>query len=554
MGRRRRHRLLSLLPILVLAVPPTSGAEEAQQPPAESPPAAEGAASEGSEEPSGKTESSALPEQEGAQQGESTEEPQEGSGETPEATEETEEEAATEPQEPPESPPGEAAPPAPQLSPAEQERIEELKRKREERAAKRAAKKARQAAKEEQKRLEREAKHAERLAEILSEGGELLEAGRLDKARQAFEKHMELEGGESYDGHMGLARVELAAANPAAAVEQALKAVQASGVGADKARALSFAAEATSAARPRDEETGEPLPGTGLYRNNALRYYMQALTFDPEGALEARQALEQAFPAPEDERTERFYSRYLESSETAAQAHAKRLASTYEALLSGRIEGPLAVAGGITAPEKTSGPQPPYPQDLSAENIRRRLVIALVVEADGTVSKARILNGLDTPRDRAAEAVMGQWTFEPARLPDGAPVAVYYVIVTNADVQPLPVPEVEAPPAAETAAEETAAEQTSGETPDEQTSAAEGPSGEAITEEAPAGEAPAAEEETAGEPAGGEPAGDESTGDEPPADGSDADTSGEASPPQSGGALPDEPQTEDDQGDPQDHQ
>lgn len=327
-----------------------------------------------------------------------------------------------------------------ELTPKERAKLEELERKREERKAKRRAKKAKQAAKRAEKRAARQAKHQERLAEVLAKGYEALESGDLDKARSAFETYGELDGGKSFTGEMGLARTELTGQNSALAVEHALEAAKATAKAAEKAEALSFAAEATLAARPRDDSTGEPLPGTEIFYHNALRYHMQALADDLEGAAEARRALEEAFPSVDDERIGRFYERFLESSESAPRRHARRLAATYEALLSGRIDGPLAVAGGIRPPQKLSGERPPYPQEPTDDSIRQRLVASFIVARDGTVSEVRVLNGSDRWRDSMAESVLREWIFDPARLPNGTPVEVHWVMALNADTTPLEEP------------------------------------------------------------------------------------------------------------------
>lgn len=526
---------------------PESAQPESEEAPSEEAkseesPAAETGSTGGETEtnPAGEEASGPPPAEEPAVEPEETAAESQETGEAPqESGEEGEEQTAPEPQH--ERATREAAEaesePESELSPEEQAKLEELKRKREAIAAKRAEKKARQAEKQEQKRLAEEAKHAERLDVVLAKGYEALQAGKLEAARQAFEKHMELHGGDSYGGHLGLARVELARDNQAAAIEQALKAAKATSEGAEKAEALTFAAETTLAARPRAEASGAPLPGTELFLNNALRYYMQALIADPEGASEARDALEEAFPTPEDERTERFYDRFLESSEAAPQQYAKRLAATYEALLSGRVQGPLAVAGGITPPEKISGTRPPYPQNPEAASVRRRLVIGLTVEADGTVANARVLNGIDPKLDRGAETAMREWTFEPAQLPNGTPVEVYYVLVTNADIDPL-----------EPAVAEETSEATGEEGTEEETGRATPARGR--TAEPTATEGEPAERENARRERG-EAATNETTETTTETATETAEASAETPPedsaPQTGESPPDKPESEDDQ-------
>lgn len=348
----------------------------------------------------------------------------------PESTEETPTEEAPGDSEADQEPDAETA--EPQLTPEEQAKIEQARRKREMRKAKREAKRAEEAEKAAEKAAKQEAQHQEHLARLLEKGDAALEAGEYKNALQIFQNHLELERGRSFAARMGLARTQLALGNAAEAVEQALKAAKVAKLDSDGAAALIFAGQATLDSRPRDEATFRPLPGTEIYETTALRFYLRAIVADPDGAEEARQRLADAFPTPQDETIDRLYKRYLELAPGGPILHAKRLAAAYEALISGAASTHVVVAGGITAPVKVSGKRPPYPQEESGKNLRRRLVAGLLVEADGSVSKVEVLNGIDPALDARAGETFMTWTFEPARLPNGEPVPVHHVVAVNA--------------------------------------------------------------------------------------------------------------------------
>ena len=336
-----------------------------------------------------------------------------------------------------------AAPPQePQLTPEEQAKIEASRLKREARAAKSDAKKAKQTAKEAAKVSKEKGASERSLAKILDNGYAALAAEEYKNALQAFQNHVDEARAGSFLGHMGLARTRLAMGAAAEAVDQALQALKVAEEDGDKSEALVFAGEATLVARPRDETTGDYLPGTEMFVTNALRFYLRAIAADPEGAEEAREHLESVYPTPENEKSARLHQRYLETAPNAPAQHAGRLAAAYEALIFGSATQHVIVAGGITPPVKTFGPRPPYPQEGSEEGggeIRRRLLAELFIDDDGNVSRARVLNGINRKLDLRAAETFGAWTFEPARLPNGKAVPVHWVVAANAVVE---MPEV----------------------------------------------------------------------------------------------------------------
>lgn len=77
------------------------------------------------------------------------------------------------------------------------------------------------------------------------------------------------------------------------------------------------------------------------------------------------------------------------------------------------------VEGGLSA----LGQQIVYPEDAKRNGIEGRVLISFVVEKDGTVSKAEIVQGVDESLDREALRVVRDLTFKPA-IKDGEPVWV----------------------------------------------------------------------------------------------------------------------------------
>ncbi len=351
----------------------------------------------------------------------------------------------TAPQEPPtEEAPSEEEPSDDQQEPREltpeEAKREEARIKREERAAKRQAKKDREAEKAEDKVSKGEANYEDQLNKLLSKGYAALEAGRFKNALQAFNTRLGLENDIDFEARMGRARTLFAMDRQVEAIEEALKASRDAEESSDSSDALVFAGDLALRSVPRDEVTNAPLPGSELYVTTAWRYYIQALQADPQGAEEARSRLDEIFPTPPDERTERLYGRYLDLVEGGYLQHARYLAAAYEALITGGSTEPVAVAGGITAPTKSWGKRPTYPRPKD-EPPPKRLVASFIVETDGTVSDVRILNGVSRRLNQDARKVWMEWTFEPARLPDGTPVPVHYLagaspIITEPPAEP----------------------------------------------------------------------------------------------------------------------
>jgi TonB family protein len=323
------------------------------------------------------------------------------------------------------------------LTPEEEERRRKLAEAAAEKAAKREQRKLEREAKkeaEEAKRAEKEARQGVKLADhvavLILEGHALLEEGKYPEARGRFKKANELERGRSWEAQMGLAQTELASENFALAVRDAQRAVGTTTLDSRKAEALTIAGTAILAARPRLAEGSLELqPGAEMYEHAALRFFMRAVTTAPDEATTARAHLEERFPSRKaSPQIARLLERYLETGAEAASAHAVRVLAAYEAQLSQTTPGsePVAVIGAIVPPVRTGGPGVEFSAKAS-EEFRKRLIVSFEVTADGEVRGVAVLNSLNSKQDAAVVKALEQWTYEPAQLPGGQTVSVFWM-------------------------------------------------------------------------------------------------------------------------------
>jgi protein TonB len=92
-------------------------------------------------------------------------------------------------------------------------------------------------------------------------------------------------------------------------------------------------------------------------------------------------------------------------------------------------EGALRVGGTIKPPTKVRNVAPEYPADAQAAGIQGVVIIEARIEADGTVSKTRILRSIPALDDAAEEAV-SQWQFTPTWL-NGQPTPIVMTVTVN---------------------------------------------------------------------------------------------------------------------------
>ena len=87
--------------------------------------------------------------------------------------------------------------------------------------------------------------------------------------------------------------------------------------------------------------------------------------------------------------------------------------------------GPLARRTvGITNPVVVSKVMPSYPEEAREKKIEGVVVIVLVIDEAGAIADAEVLESPDALLSKAALEAVRQWTFQPAKMPDGKPIAV----------------------------------------------------------------------------------------------------------------------------------
>ena len=319
------------------------------------------------------------------------------------------------------------------LTPEEEEirrKAAEKAAKKEARSEKRAAKEAEEEAKRAEKAARQELQKDERTVELTELGYASIDAERYKDARGQFEKVRELDAGRSFDGDLGLAHVELALGNYAQSVQLAQRAITAAQDNAQKAEALTLAGNATLAARPvLNGDPDKPQPGTEMFLDAALRFFVRAVELAPLEATEALAHLERRFPGGDPEaRTRRLMKQYFDQFEGAETQHGRRVAATYLALLSGQPKPgkPIAIVGPVTPPKRLSGERPRLESTEGAPP-RRRLAVSFVIQSDGTVSEAKIIGNIPPGMHAGVIATLSSWVFEPARLPDGTAVTAFWL-------------------------------------------------------------------------------------------------------------------------------
>lgn len=98
---------------------------------------------------------------------------------------------------------------------------------------------------------------------------------------------------------------------------------------------------------------------------------------------------------------------------------------------------PYRVGEGVTRPEKISGAPPVYTEEARKARVTGVVVIEAIIDEQGNVTNAAVLQGLPMGLDRSAlEAVQG-WKFKPATR-EGKPVRVYYTLTVTFQIQDGP--------------------------------------------------------------------------------------------------------------------
>lgn len=83
------------------------------------------------------------------------------------------------------------------------------------------------------------------------------------------------------------------------------------------------------------------------------------------------------------------------------------------------------VEGDVQAPKRVAGEPPAYPENAREERREWLVVVRSIIDRDGKVELAEVLEGEHEEFVPAVRAALDTWRFEPATL-RGEPVTVYY--------------------------------------------------------------------------------------------------------------------------------
>ena len=92
--------------------------------------------------------------------------------------------------------------------------------------------------------------------------------------------------------------------------------------------------------------------------------------------------------------------------------------------------GPYRPGAGITPPQILREVKPQYTEEARRRNVEGEVVLEVIVQADGSVGRVRVLQGLGSGLDQRAADAVRQWRFSPARR-HGSPVDVLVEIAVD---------------------------------------------------------------------------------------------------------------------------
>ena len=92
--------------------------------------------------------------------------------------------------------------------------------------------------------------------------------------------------------------------------------------------------------------------------------------------------------------------------------------------------GVYKVGGGVTAPTVIFAPEPQYSRKARAAGLEGRVVLWLVVSADGMPQQIKVQRSLGMGLDEEAVKAVQRWRFQPSTK-DGKPVPVMINVEVN---------------------------------------------------------------------------------------------------------------------------
>lgn len=100
------------------------------------------------------------------------------------------------------------------------------------------------------------------------------------------------------------------------------------------------------------------------------------------------------------------------------------------ALLAQTTDAPLLLGPGVTPPRVKKRVEPDYPKGAAALGLEATVIVEVVIDTTGIISKVTPLRPAGRGFDEAAIACVNKWRFHPAQK-DGQPVAVVASIEVN---------------------------------------------------------------------------------------------------------------------------
>jgi TonB family protein len=97
---------------------------------------------------------------------------------------------------------------------------------------------------------------------------------------------------------------------------------------------------------------------------------------------------------------------------------------------------PFDQQSGITQPVKVKHVNPVYPKSAKEDGVQGLVILQAALDKQGYPQNVRVLHSPDPRLSEAAIDTARQWRWEPARTPDGEPIAVYFTVTFNFRLSP----------------------------------------------------------------------------------------------------------------------
>ncbi len=278
----------------------------------------------------------------------------------------------------------------------------------------------------------------EKPSEVLKHANELLTGNKFDEAETEFRRAETLSGGPCGECALGIATVRASEGKwgeSADLIQRALPLLTAPAVLSRAYNQLGMALVKKGGAEnlAKAEEAMRSAVDYGGAWGNVARVNLAQVLFLEERWADAvpaaREALEKTATHPDMSKAARIIL-------CQARSHLP------ESVEMGGATDILRVKDEISRPERIFDLEPAYTDEARLAKVRGVVILEAIVDAEGCVAKARVLQRLPDGLSESALKALRLWVFSPARSQE-KPVPVYYTLTVSFQIShdpPKPEP------------------------------------------------------------------------------------------------------------------